>query len=132
MRRGTESLGQAPSQRQLKVAETMRHQLAEWLMRGELHDPALQGVSVTVSEVRASRDLKHATAYVAVLGADTAPLPVLDALNRAGPRLGGQLARALHLKYAPKVRFQNDDRYEEAARIETLLKAAHRDDGDGA
>lgn len=100
-------------------------------MRGELHDPALQGVSVTVSEVRASRDLKHATAFVAVLGAENVAPEILAALNRAAPRLGGRLARALHLKYAPKVRFANDDRYAEAARIETLLRTAHSDDGHG-
>ena len=110
----------------------MRHQLAEWLLRGEVHDPTLEGVSVTVSEVRTSRDLKHATAFVAVLGADGVPAPVLAALDRSAPRLGGRLARALHLKYAPKLRFEVDDRYEEAARIEELLKAAHVSDPDGA
>jgi ribosome-binding factor A len=55
----------------------------------------------------------------------------LAALERAAPRLGGQLARALHLKYAPKLRFANDDRYAEAARIDSLLRAAHSDDGHG-
>lgn len=110
----------------------MRHELASWLLRGELHDPALEGASVTVSEVRSSRDLKHATAYVAVLGAETVPSPVLDALNRAGPWLGGRLARSLHLKYAPKLRFEVDDRYEEAARIDGLIRAAQPDDADGS
>ena len=109
----------------------MRHQLAEWLLRGELHDPALDGVSVTVSEVRAARDLKHATAFVAVLGRESVPAPVLACLNRAAPRLAGQLARALHLKYAPKMRFEIDDRYAEAARIEALLRAAHVSETDG-
>ncbi len=109
----------------------MRHQLAEWLLRGELHDPSLDGVSVTVSEVRASRDLKHATAFVAVLGTDDVPAPVLAALNRAAPRLGGQLARSLHLKFAPKLRFVQDDRYEEAARIDKLLRASHVSSDDG-
>jgi ribosome-binding factor A len=113
------------------VAEAVRHELAAWLMRGELHDPALNGISVTVSEVRASRDLKHATAYVAVLGSEGVPAPVLEALNRAGPRLGGRLARALHLKYAPRLRFETDDRYEEAARIDRLLRAAQTSGTDG-
>jgi ribosome-binding factor A len=116
-----------PSQRQLKVAEAVRHELAQWLMRGEVHDPALVGTSVTVSEVRASRDLKHATAYVSVLGRTGVPADVLVALNRAAGQLGGRLARSLHLKYAPKVRFEVDDRYDEAARIEALIRSARED-----
>ncbi|MEO1091655.1 MAG: 30S ribosome-binding factor RbfA [Pseudomonadota bacterium] len=120
------------SQRQLKVAENLRHQLAEWLLRGTLHDPELQAASITVSEVRASRDLRNATVYVAVLGNDTAPPTVLDALNRAGPTLGGRLARSLHLKYAPKLRFANDDRYGEAARIDSLLRGSRPLDVDDA
>ena len=110
----------------------MRHRLAEWLMRGEVHDPVLAGHSVTVSEVRASRDLKHATAYVSLLGSETVPTEVLDALNRSAGSLGGRLARALHLKYAPRVRFEVDDRYAEAARIDALLRAARSGDGDDA
>jgi ribosome-binding factor A len=118
------STPQQPSPRQLKVAETIRHELAGWLMRGELHDPRLANASVTISEVRTSRDLKHATAYVAVLGHDEVPADVLAALNHAGGTLGGRLARALHLKYAPRLTFAADDRYEEAARIDALLRAA--------
>lgn len=123
----------SPSPRQLKVAETIRHELAGWLMKGEVHDARLAEASVTVSEVRASRDLKHATAYVAVLGADTVPAEVLAALNHAAGALGGRLARALHLKYAPRLTFAADDRYDEAARIDALLRAARaeRDAGNG-
>ncbi len=110
----------------------MRHELAQWLLRGEVHDPVLAGASVTVSEVRASRDLKHATAYVSVLGEAGVPTDVLAGLNRAAGQLGGRLARALHLKYAPRVRFEVDDRYDEAARIEALIRAAREDDGDDA
>jgi ribosome-binding factor A len=114
----------SPSPRQLKVAETIRHELAGWLMRGEVHDSRLGEASVTISEVRASRDLKHATAYVAVLGTDTVPADVLAALNHAAGALGGRLARTLHLKYAPRLTFAADDRYDEAARIDALLRAA--------
>jgi ribosome-binding factor A len=113
-----------PSSRQLKVGETIRHELAGWLMKGELHDPRLANASVTISEVRTSRDLKHATAYVAVLGEDVVPAEVLAALNHAAGALGGRLARALHLKYAPRLTFAADDRYDEAARIDALLRAA--------
>ncbi len=120
-----------PNQRQLKVAETIRHQLAEWLMRGELHDPALDGTSVTVSEVTTSRDLKHATAYVALLGVEQVPPAVLSALNRAGGRLGGRLARALHLKYAPRLRFEPDVRYANAARIDAALRQSRTESDHG-
>ena len=116
-----------PSARQLKVGETIRHELAGWLMKGELHDPRLANASVTISEVRTSRDLKHATAYVAVLGEDVVPAEVLTALNHAAGALGGRLARALHLKYAPRLTFAADDRYDEAARIDALLRAARAD-----
>jgi ribosome-binding factor A len=113
-----------PSPRQLKVAETIRHELAGWLLRGEVHDARLEGANLTISEVRASRDLKQATVYVAVLGNDRVPTPVLDALNRASGSLGGRLARTLHLKFAPRLRFAADDRYDEAARIDALLREA--------
>jgi len=102
----------------------MRHELAGWLMRDEIHDPRLADVSVTISEVRASRDLRHATAYVAVLGKDVVPKEVLAALNHASGSLGGWLARSLHLKYAPQLTFAADDRYDEAARIDALLRSA--------
>ncbi len=125
----TASASAPPGPRQLKVAETIRHELAGWLMRGELHDPRLADASVTISEVRASRDLKHATAYVAVLGHDRVPDDVLAALNHAAGALGGRLARSLHLKYAPRLRFAADDRYDEAARIDALLRAARAERG---
>jgi ribosome-binding factor A len=107
----------------------MRHELAGWLMKGEVHDARLADASVTISEVRASRDLKHATAYVAVLGEDAVPGEVLAALNHAAGALGGRLARALHLKYAPRLTFAADDRYEEAARIDALLRQARAGGG---
>ena len=107
----------------------MRHELAGWLMKGEVHDPRLADASVTISEVRASRDLKHATAYVAVLGEDAVPGEVLAALNHAAGALGGRLARTLHLKYAPRLTFAADDRYEEAARIDALLRQARAGGG---
>lgn len=99
----------------------MRHTLAEWLMRGDVHDPRLEGVSITISEVRATRDLRQATAFVSVLGGSGDLAPVLDALQRSAPRLGGQLGRALNLKYAPRLQFATDHRFQDVARIERLL-----------
>jgi ribosome-binding factor A len=131
--------GQEPSQRQLRVAEQMRHLLAEHLLRGELHDPRLAGRSLTVAEVRVGRDLKAATVYVAELGRAALSPEVLEALQHAAAHLGGRLAREMHLKYAPKLRFVPDETFAHAARIGQLLHDAHlppqreeEEDGHGA
>ena len=120
-RRPTQS-GQGPSQRQLRVAEEIRHILARVLMRGELHDPAVAGVSVTVSEVRISPDLKNATVFAMPLsgkGVDD----VLKGLNRSAPYLRSQVARALQLRYAPALKFIEDKSFDEAHHIEELLRS---------
>ncbi|MEK0084934.1 30S ribosome-binding factor RbfA [Benzoatithermus flavus] len=125
------------SQRQLRVAEQMRHLLAERLLRGDLHDPRLRGRSLTISEVRVSRDLKSATVYTAELGGSLDP-EVAEALRHAAAHLGGWLAREMHLKYAPKLRFVADETFAQAARIDELLRDARlphqndEDDDDGA
>lgn len=118
--RGGRERGQAPSQRQLRVAEQIRHLLAEALLRGEVHDPALLAVSVTVGEVRVSRDLRQAQVFVTELGHALRP-ETRAALERAGPWLGGRIARQMSLKYAPRLRFVADAMFDEAARIDRLL-----------
>jgi len=120
-----------PSQRQLRVGEALRHALAETLARGDLRDPELAERSITVSEVRISPDLRHATAFVMPLGGDDAA-PVLAALKRAAPYLRTVLAKAVRLRYAPDVTFTLDRSFDEAERIERALKAPHvaRDLGD--
>ncbi|MCB1884014.1 MAG: 30S ribosome-binding factor RbfA [Geminicoccaceae bacterium] len=110
-----------PSQRQLKVGEQLRHLLAAAFLRGETHDPLLDGVSLTVSEVRMSRDLRHAVVYVSELGHEALRPEVGAALGRAAGRLGGRAAREMNLKYAPRLRFEPDDRFGEAERVERLL-----------
>jgi ribosome-binding factor A len=135
-RRGAESLQQ--SQRQLRVGEALRHVLAELLMRGAVHDPLLAEANLTVSEVRMSRDLRHAVAYVTELGGDLRE-ELLEALTRAAPYLRGEAARRLHLKYAPTLSFRVDPSFAEAARIDALLareratleRAREDDDGPG-
>lgn len=82
-----------PSQRQLRVAEEIRHILAGVLMRGELHDPLVAGVSVTVSEVRISPDLKNATVFALPLAGSNVE-DVLKGLNRSSPFLRSQVAHA--------------------------------------
>lgn len=110
------------SQRQLRVGEQIRHALSRILARGELHDPILSRVPITVSEVRCSPDLKLATAYVLPLGGDHVD-EVLAALKRAGAFLRGQVAREVRLKYTPGLRFMADDSFEEAQRIDRLLRS---------
>ena len=109
------------SQRQLRVGELVRHALAEVLTRGELRDPALIDAHVTVSEVRMSPDLKHAVCFVMPLGGGDAK-PVLEGLARSAAWLGGQVARRVQLRFAPRLRFELDQSFDEAARIDRLLR----------
>ncbi len=117
-----------PGQRQLRVGEELRHALAEALMREELRDPAMQGVSVTVSEVRISPDLRRATAYVMPLGGGDVG-EVIVALNRASPFLRGLVSRMVNLKYAPIFVFEADLTFDEASKIDALLRRAKLLDG---
>ena len=116
------------SQRQLRVGETVRHAIAEILSQGHVHDPVLEGHLITVPEVRMSPDLKLATIYVMPLGGrDTSD--VIEALDRNKKFLRGEIARRVNLKFAPDIRFRADDRFDEAERIEKLLRtpAVQRD-----
>ncbi|TSD85077.1 30S ribosome-binding factor RbfA [Mycobacterium sp. KBS0706] len=109
-----------PSQRQLRVGEELRHSLAAILLRGELHDPDLAGVSITVSEVRPSPDMKHATVFVTTLNGDKMDV-VLPALRRAASFLRGQVAKAVRLRHTPQLSFQADTSFDYAQKINTLL-----------
>ena len=111
--------GQGPSQRQLRVAEVIRHRLAEVLARGDVHDPDLSRLSITVSEVATSPDLKHATAYVMPLGGEGAEA-ALKALRRSKAELRHLVAHGLGLKFAPDLRFELDstfDRMDDTRRL---------------
>ena len=109
------------SQRQLRVGETVRHALAEILAHGNVHDPDLEGHIITVPEVRMSPDLKLANVYVMPLGGRDTEI-VMAALNRNKKFLRGEVAHRVNLKFAPEIRFRIDDRFEEAERIEKLLR----------
>lgn len=122
MVRKTSRTPQGPSQRQLRVAEEIRHILAGILMRGELRDPALAEVSVTISEVRISPDLTSATAFAMPLGGVQLE-PVLEALNRSAPYLRSQLGKILQIRHAPTVNFVVDRSFDEAHHIEALLRS---------
>ena len=110
----------APSQRQLRVAEEVRHVLAHVVEREELHDPALAGVPVTISEVRISPDLGNATAFVSPLGGGDAG-PLVKALSRAAPFLRRRVAQEMALRHVPALSFQADPSFDEAQRIQRLL-----------
>ncbi len=112
----------APSQRQLRVAEEIRHVLAGVFARGEVRDPELADVLITVTEVRIGPDLKRATAFVTRLGrSDIAEK--LPALKRAAPFLRGQVAKELRLRLAPDLSFQADTSIDYAMHVDSLLRA---------
>jgi len=109
-----------PTQRQLRVAEEIRHVLAELFERRDFRDPDLAEAQITVSEVRMSPDLKHAVTFVSRLGRSDVDA-LLPALQRATPYLRGQVAHALRLKFAPDLTFQPDHALEYATKIDRLL-----------
>ena len=113
--------GPQASQRQLRVGELIRHALADMLARGEVHDPVIEGHLITVPEVRLSADLRLATIYVMPLGGKDIR-DVVEALNRNKRFLRGEIAHRINLKFAPEIRFRVDERFDEAERIEKLLR----------
>ena len=134
-----------PSQRQLRAGELIRHALVEVLREEDIHDEALTGVSVTVTEVRMSPDLKHATCFVEPLGAgvDAAPTAghvneIIDALNAHAKFLRGVLGRRIDMKFTPDLRFRHDESFDAASHMEQLfadpkvradIEASDEDDG---
>ncbi|HEV2364228.1 MAG TPA: 30S ribosome-binding factor RbfA [Caulobacteraceae bacterium] len=109
-----------PSQRQLRAGELVRHALDEILRHENLQDEALSNVSITVSEVRLSPDLKSAVCFVEPLGGENAAA-VVAALNRSARFLRGRLGHAVDLRFTPTLRFVHDESFEAAARMEALL-----------
>ena len=119
----TRNSGRGPSQRQLRVGELIRRTLAEVLVRGEASDPELDGVSVTVSEVRVTPDLRHATAYVMPLGGQNVE-GVVAALNRHKAELRRAVTGEVALKFSPELGFVADASFEQAERTRALLDSA--------
>ena len=113
----------APSQRQLKAGELIRRALADIIARENMRDPDLQGVSVTISEVRASPDLKHAIVYAAPLGGGD-PQAMIDALNRAKRFLRGRLGNEMDMKSTPALKFVADESFDAATDMQKLLNRA--------
>lgn len=126
--RKTKFQNAGPTQRQLRAGELVRHALVEILREEEIHDEALKDVSITVTEVRLSPDLKHATCFVEPLGAgvETAPTAgleseIIKALNSHAKFLRGQLGRHLDMKFTPDLRFRHDESFDAASRIDRLF-----------
>ena len=109
-----------PSQRQMRVAEELRHALARVLARGELDDPVFAGANITVTEVQLSPDLKNATAFVTPLGGAMLDETVA-ALNRAAGYFRGQIAREVRLRHTPRIDFKADVTFEQAMRVSEVL-----------
>jgi ribosome-binding factor A len=111
-----------PSQRQQRVAELVRHALAEVLSRGNFQDDVLTRYVITIPEVRMSPDLKLATAYVMPLGGKDEDA-VIKALEKNRKALRQEVAHRVNLKFAPDLRFRRDESFDEAARIDALLRS---------
>ena len=111
---------EAPTQRQLRVGEEIRHILSDIFRRDMIRDYQLAGVAITVTEVRVSPDLRNATAFVTRLGRNDAD-KLLPALKRAAPFLRGQVAKAIRLRVSPDLSFQADTSIDYAMQVSTLL-----------
>ena len=120
--RSAHAAGRAPSQRQLRVGELVRHALAEVFQEGAVHDPALEGMVVTVPEVRMTPDLRVATAFVLPLGGKGADTLVAT-LDRHRKFLRGEVAHRVTLRYAPELRFRLDESFDEGEHIDSLLRS---------
>ena len=112
---------QGPTQRQLRAGELVRHALVEILREEDVTDAALEGVSVTVTEVRVSPDLRHAVVFVEPLGGTHAPA-VVEALNRHSKFLRGRLGRSIDMRFTPDLKFLHDESFNEAARMNRLFE----------
>ena len=111
-----------PSQRQLRVGEALRHALAEVLNRNEIRDPELDGVSVTVTQVKPSPDMRYATVYCEPLGGQNAK-EIVAALNRHKGFLRGEMGHRITMKFTPELRFVEDESFAEALKIDTILRS---------
>lgn len=119
-----------PSQRQLRVGEQIRHIVSDVMQRGHFHDETLMDAGkITVTEVRTSPDLKNATAYVLSLGGEI-DNSALEALNAEHHVFQKEINRQSNLKFTPRIRFVRDESFEEAQRIESLLREVHIPDDD--
>jgi ribosome-binding factor A len=119
-RRPSKTKTRGPSQRQLRAGELVRHALVDILHEEDLQDAALAGVSVTLTEVRVSADLKHALCFVEPLGGEQAP-EVIEALNRVSKFLRGRLGHTIEMRFTPALKFVHDNSFDVAEHMSRLL-----------
>ncbi|MEI9885482.1 MAG: 30S ribosome-binding factor RbfA [Rhizomicrobium sp.] len=112
-----------PTQRQLRVGEMLRHALADVLRRGDIRDPDLAGISVTITQVKPSPDMRYATVFCEPLGGKNAK-QVVAALNKHKGYLRGEMGKLIAMKFTPDLRFVEDESFAEAQKIETILKSS--------
>ncbi|MDP6473449.1 MAG: 30S ribosome-binding factor RbfA [Alphaproteobacteria bacterium] len=120
MARTNTTKSRAPSQRQLRVGELLREALTETFARAPIRDPILAATAITVTEVRATADLKQARIFVMPLGGGDGAA-VIEALRRAAPYLRSEVARRVKLRYAPALEFELDRSFDESSHIDDLL-----------
>ncbi len=125
-----------PSQRQLRVGEMLRHALSEILVRGDIRDADLEGISVTITQVKPSGDMRHASVFCEPLGGKNAD-KIIAALNRHKAFIRGEMGHMITMKFTPELRFVEDHSFAEAQKIEDLLRServardlAAKSDGD--
>ena len=121
-RQHSNSHNAGPSQRQLRVGEMLRHALSQILVRGDIRDDDLVGVSVTITQVKPSGDMRHATVFCEPLGGKNAD-KIIKALNRHKAFIRGEMGHMIELKFTPELRFVEDESFAEAEKIENLLKS---------
>jgi len=124
MAKNQNSEGRAPSQRQLRVGELIRRRLSEMLQRGDVYDPDLARMSITVGEVRCSPDLRVATAYVLPLGGGQKE-ECLAALRNNRHEIRREVSKALSIKFAPEIRFEIDDTFDRMDATTRMLNDPH-------
>lgn len=110
----------APSFRALRVNENVRYAISTIISRGDIQDPDLEGVSITVSEVKVSPDLRNAVVYVMPLGG-TDQVTIIKALNKSSGYVRGRLSKMVRMKYLPRLAFRLDESFDEASSIEKIL-----------
>ena len=124
MAKNPHSSGRGPSQRQLRVGELIRRTLSDILIRGDIHDPDLNRMSITVGEVRTSPDLRVATAYILPLGGD-GKKEALSTLRRNRYVLRHAVSKAMRLKFSPEIRYELDETFD---RMDATRQLLARDD----
>lgn len=115
-----------PSQRQLRAGEQLRHIIAETMSRGHFHNERLLDANITVAEVRITPDLKIAKVFVMILGGGDME-DILEALNEEAPVFQKEIGRQQSMKFTPKVHFVRDESFDEAQKIEALLRDTKTD-----